>query len=110
MTMTVHFVRSGVMATIRPSITATHRASLMRRARSQRPTRVPPASIIGCVYATKKSTVPRWCRKPRTPCGGDSFLRLARPATVQEQTVDGRPRACDVGAKRTKVAELVGQG
>src|SRR5256885_14732452 len=108
MTITVHFVRSGVIATIRPSTIATQRASLMRRPRSQRPTRVPPASIIGCEYAMK-STVPRWCREPRAPEGGDSFLRVARLSAVQEQAVHDRARTGDVGAERSEFAQLIGE-
>src|SRR2546422_1474146 len=108
MTSTVHFVKSGVRATIRPSTTAPQRASRNRRSRSQRPTRVPPASIIGWLYAIE-STVPRWCGEPRAPSGGDSFPRSPGFAAVQKQAVDGGARTRDVRAECAERSELVGE-
>src|SRR6266550_1603320 len=101
MTITVHFVRSGVTATISPSTTATQSARRTRLARSQRPTRVLPASIMGWLYAMK-STVPRWCGKPCPPFGGHLPLRRTRPVPVQEEAVDDRPGTTDVGAERAE--------
>src|SRR5205085_9927737 len=89
--------RSCENAAMRPSTSAVHRAFLMRRCRSQRPVRVVPASIAGCVYATK-STVPRWCREPGSPFGRHLLLRFTRTFAVQEEAVDGGAGAGDVGA------------
>src|SRR5919201_3529720 len=93
-------------AAIKPSTTAVHSAILMRRSPSRRPIRVLPASIIGWLYATK-STVPRWCREPRAPFGGNPFPCSARLVAVEEQSVDRRPRPRDVGAKRSQLQQLL---
>src|SRR2546425_2402350 len=105
MISTVHFVRSGVSATRSPSTTATQRARRSRRARSHRSMRVLPPSIIGWLYAMC-STVPRRCRQPRTPFGGDSPLRRARGIAVEEESVDDRPSTTDVCAEGAERHEL----
>src|SRR3954447_19575143 len=105
MTRTVHFVRSAVIATSRPSITATHRASRIRRSRSHLPVRVVPASIMGWLYAMR-STVPRWCGQPGTPLGGHFPLRSTGAVAMQEEPVDGRAGARDVCTERTESLEL----
>src|SRR3954465_5092876 len=105
MTRTVNFVRSAGIATTRPSIPATHRASRIRRSRSHLPVRVVPASIMGWLYAIQ-STVPRWCGQPGTPLGGHFPLRSRGAVPVQEGPIDGRAGAGDVGTERTESVEL----
>src|SRR6476469_9504864 len=107
MTRTVHFVRSAVIATSSPSITATQRVRRMRRSRSHLPVRVVPASIMGWLYAMR-STVPRWCGQPAAPFGGHIALRGARPVAVQEEPVDGRTRLRYDGTESTESQELRG--
>ena len=70
--------------------------------------RVVPASIMGWLYAMR-STVPRRCGQPGAPLGGHFPLRRAGTVAVQEEPVDGRTRARDVGTERTESQELRGE-
>src|SRR6266516_876882 len=96
------------MATMIPSTTAIQRARRRRRSRSQRPARELPPSITDWLYAID-STVPRWCGQPVTAPGREPPLRRSSLLSVEEETVDDRPRAADVRTEGAEGAQLVRQ-
>src|SRR3954452_3715331 len=106
--ITVQRETSPRSATTIPSSTAIQSASRRRRSLSQRPARELPLSITGWLYAIA-STVPRWCGDPGSPTGPHSLLRSPRFGAVEEESVDRRSGARDVGAEGAQAPQFGGE-
>src|SRR5215210_8108503 len=101
--MTVQRETSCANATAIPSRTAIQRAILIRRARSQRPVRLDPCSIVPpcsseLSYAIV-STVPSRHRDPSPPAAEQLARCRGGGPAVQKEAVDRGTGAADVGAE-----------